>query len=451
MRGATASIYGDAASCMFQSTRPMRGATQEYSPCCHQPIVSIHAPHAGRDLAYGSKQYGFREFQSTRPMRGATSFPSSYCWIVMCFNPRAPCGARPVSIMSFLLIKRFNPRAPCGARRIKRDPLYSPEMFQSTRPMRGATCRFAASTSITVFQSTRPMRGATNLAGRDKLTFAVSIHAPHAGRDAHLQRVVNSEYVSIHAPHAGRDDETDYIDAEAVVSIHAPHAGRDRLCLARLLEPELFQSTRPMRGATLRFTMLRRWSLCFNPRAPCGARHMMAKWRTAFKMFQSTRPMRGATEAWDRNRVGQRVSIHAPHAGRDSRPLSTARTSGCFNPRAPCGARPVLYRRIGRQREFQSTRPMRGATHILGIRGRNLCVSIHAPHAGRDTGCPVPADAIDGFNPRAPCGARLIANKACGAYGLFQSTRPMRGATCRRCSALLWCGVSIHAPHAGRD
>ena len=36
--------------CMFQSTRPMRGATR----CCLEQaaaaVVSIHAPHAGRDF-----------------------------------------------------------------------------------------------------------------------------------------------------------------------------------------------------------------------------------------------------------------------------------------------------------------------------------------------------------------------------------------------------------------
>ena len=33
----------------------------------------------------------------------------------------------------------------------------------------------------------------------------VSIHAPHAGRDAALIETRRAEWVSIHAPHAGRD------------------------------------------------------------------------------------------------------------------------------------------------------------------------------------------------------------------------------------------------------
>ena len=35
-------------------------------------FISIHAPRAGRDLVYGLLANGFTEFQSTRPVRGAT-------------------------------------------------------------------------------------------------------------------------------------------------------------------------------------------------------------------------------------------------------------------------------------------------------------------------------------------------------------------------------------------
>ena len=101
----------------------------------------------------------------------------------------------------------------------------------------------------------------------------------------------------------------------------------------------------------------------FNPRAPCGARHTAMVLPGVACAFQSTRPMRGAT-CWP-----------------------GGCTPGCchFNPRAPCGARPhlttqsLIYIRIsihaphaGRDGSassgrvacvgFQSTRPMRGAT-----------------------------------------------------------------------------------------
>ena len=57
-------------------------------------------------------------------------------------------------------------------------------------------------------------------------------------------------------------------------------------------------------------------------------------------------------------------------------------------------------------------------------------ISIHAPHAGRDQ-LRVSCDHMEfNFNPRAPCGARLV-----GYYG----------------DMLALCAISIHAPHAGRD
>ena len=34
---------------IFQSTRPMRGATDGSIPCDRSQCISIHAPHAGRD------------------------------------------------------------------------------------------------------------------------------------------------------------------------------------------------------------------------------------------------------------------------------------------------------------------------------------------------------------------------------------------------------------------
>ena len=77
----------------FQSTRPMRGATQHRGFFRRRRLVSIHAPHAGRD-------------------RSALPGPS----FSQGFNPRAPCGARPRIGVDNIEVLSFNPRAPCGAR-----------------------------------------------------------------------------------------------------------------------------------------------------------------------------------------------------------------------------------------------------------------------------------------------------------------------------------------------
>ena len=79
-------------------------------------------------------------------------------------------------------------------------------------------------------------------------------------------------HISIHAPHAGRDEFCLSKSQSKSISIHAPHAGRDRRKGVEEMTLHEFQSTRPMRGATL---------------TPRGQR--------SESLFQSTRPMRGAT------------------------------------------------------------------------------------------------------------------------------------------------------------
>ena len=78
---------------------------------------------------------------------------------------------------------------------------------------------------------------------------------------------------------------------------------------------------------------------------------------------------------------------------------------------------------------FQSTRPMRGATRLAAFEVMAAQVSIHAPHAGRDGYCGGGTRDGGSFNPRAPCGARLATPIRTVLNNVFQSTRPMRGAT----------------------
>ena len=73
------------------------------------------------------------------------------------------------------------------------------------------------------------MRGATAAAEDIERHGAISIHAPHAGRDrtCHSEVILDID-ISIHAPHAGRDlDPSGEYAGEGFISIHAPRAGRD--------------------------------------------------------------------------------------------------------------------------------------------------------------------------------------------------------------------------------
>ena len=96
---------------------------------------------------------------------------------------------------------------------------------------------------------------------------------------------------------------------------------------------------------------------------------------------------------------------------------------------------------------------MRGATGIAldQVYPLVLQISIHAPHAGRDRRSGWRYWIWAYFNPRAPCGARREHVDHYLLRLLFQSTRPMRGATRRGSGACAHWQISIHAPHAGRD
>ena len=124
--------------------------------------------------------------------------------------------------------------------------------------------------------------------------------------------------------------------------------------------------------------------------------------------FQSTRPMRGAT--------GQSGAAERRYQN--------------FNPRAPRGARQRLD----------------------GVERQGICISIHAPLAGRDRRTELRPPIGTYFNPRAPCGARRGYRQVQRGEGSdFNPRAP--------CGARLIIDIykkpantiSIHAPHAGRD
>ena len=236
----------------FQSTHPSRGATRAIwiphswrkyfnprAPCgarqrqhdalLRQPLISIHAPRAGRDWSSGDKgcRHGISihapragrdilievdgktvviSIHAPHAGRDRKSYPcrmggSTY------FNPRAPCGARRRNCNSMGQVHKisihaphagrdcqaahrepyctnFNPRAPCGARL---DVLFLHALtrcdFNPRAPCGARRFRYVTVAFVWSFQSTRPMRGATfyilpTMRARD-----ISIHAPRAGRD----------------------------------------------------------------------------------------------------------------------------------------------------------------------------------------------------------------------------------------------------------------------------
>ena len=162
-----------------------------------------------------------------------------------------------------------------------------------------------------------------------------------------------------------------------------------------------------MRGATNSGIPRKRAMTDFNSRSPCGERLSLSDMR--IKRFTNFNP---------RSPMQRMTGIHA----------------GIGH---PCAISiHVLYKRAAggiptglTQNVFQSTPPLRRVTRFpIALRNGNA-ISIHAPRVGSDVRLGRHRQRRRHFNPRSPCGERLLARSrpyACGA-------------------------ISIHAPRAGSD
>ena len=237
--------------------------------------------------------------------------------------------------------------------------------FHSTPPIRGAPWAQSFVSFAPVFSSHAPIPGrdtpwSTPWTGSPYF----NPRAPYGARLALIWRPAHDQNFNPRAPYGARRGRTGEPIRGAFISIHAPHTGRD---------------------------------LGYGLQVRDG------------KLFQSTRPIRGATSVYEKGAQFKTISIHAPHTGRDPRRRRRWDRGSDFNPRAPYGARrsgradPAAESDIsihaphtGRdstaslQRKslnrFQSTRPIRGATHRVARREPgSVRISIHAPHTGRDS------------------------------------------------------------------
>ena len=145
----------------------------------------------------------------------------------------------------------------------------------------------------------------------------------------------------------------------------------------------------------------------FNPRSPCGERRPRPVHKFRVQVFQSTLPLRGATSSTNGSTIRSSISIHAPLAGSDGSDFDYSRILQIFQSTLPLrGATPEILLRF-QVIQFQSTLPLRGATcrrpaamhrplhfnprspcgerPILSV-SRAICdaISIHAPLAGSD-------------------------------------------------------------------
>ena len=240
----------------------------------------------------------------------------------------------------------------------------------------------------------------------------------------------------------------------------------DLLCCNR------FQSTLPMRGATLHNRHCQCNHSYFNPHSPCGERLavlLSCTYHTIISIhtphagsdrndryshickhgFQSTLPMRGATRLWVEKCQSCLISIHTPHAGSDSKIMDAYKGRYIFQSTLPMRGATIPFTFFGHSSRFQSTLPMRGATCEKNDIGGKETISIHTPHAGSDADKTLFTKDKDGFQSTLPMRGATCMFPLTTSMLAFQSTLPMRGATVVGKNLVLGIVISIHTPHAG--
>ena len=236
------------------------------------------------------------------------------------------------------------------------------------------------------------------------------------------------------------------------ISIHAPRAGSDKKTRLSRCMTVLFQSTLPVRGATLArdalgrkpeisihapragsdisFNAQYRKDADFNPRSPCGERLEQSKKEYEKYIFQSTLPVRGATSD-----ISERITENFN-----------------FNPRSPCGER--LFRRTGKKarKHFNPRSPCGERRQEQQRTFHGMGISIHAPRAGSDLRFLPLIGYVILFQSTLPVRGATRNLRRHQRKAQFQSTLPVRGATsCHMASRFCARPISIHAPRAGSD
>ena len=221
----------------------------------------------------------------------------SYSLILRDFNPRTPCGVRLHTIGSFSSISNFNPRTPCG---VRRDDY----------------CRNGCCPRISIHA---PLAGCDRLDTKINRDIDISIHAPLAGCDSTRSTTTAiCRSISIHAPLAGCDRiRFMYICCIRNFNPRTP-CGVRHTPGAKGNPAQLISIHAPLAGCDVQGRQPGSWGGYFNPRTPCGVRlDVVCKHGLVRCVFQSTHPLRGATVKTAFEVLHKDISIHAPLAGCD--------------------------------------------------------------------------------------------------------------------------------------
>ena len=295
----------------------MRGATIINVCVIASRNISTHAPRAGSD-----KYKDGRRALETH------------------FNPRSPCGERPVAVVIRIVAKFISTHAPRAGSDTRRPAGASILFYFNPRSPCGERLNaLLDSLHNTVFQPTLPVRGATVLPTVLDQAEYISTHAPRAGSDRAFAKVCYMCIISTHAPRAGSDPGcAKRISYRNYFNPRSPCGERLDLVLRHAVVGQ-FQPTLPVRGATHTANAPVEVKQ-FQPTLPVRGATRVAENGVIFNGFQPTLPVRGATRPPFQQSQRAFISTHAPRAGSDHySSCSFSYTYFYFNPRSPCGER----------------------------------------------------------------------------------------------------------------
>ena len=193
--------------------------------------------------------------------------------------------------------------------------------------------------------------------------------------------------------------------------------------------PGAFQSTRPLRGATLWCRRCKASNIVFQPTRPLrGATGTSPASASGATVISTHAPLAGRDVYMRVKAITAHISTHAPLAGRDQVSMAAWIYRRHFNPRAPCGARHSTPGTDSAASIFQPTRPLRGATKLS-----------------------MPLSCSSIFQPTRPLRGATFRARMVRPGSPFQPTRPLRGATVGVVGVHRSVSISTHAPLAGRD
>ena len=280
---------------VFQSTPPIRVATRFRRYRLPQPGISIHATHTGGDemitailqhkeiSIHATHTGGDYDMEKERTGEnisihathtGGDGHTTKQRTIHSDFNPRHPYGWRRRQGCWLLAWRYFNPRHPYGWRLVTHNAYYRTLKFQSTPPIRVATIDASGFGTFLQFQSTPPIRVATRLR-YSRFCFGSDFNPrhPYGWRHDIVEGKERNDEISIHATHTGGDVDRGEVGDFPASFQSTPPIRVATISAVRSMESATFQSTPPIRVATRRFRRVRQRSQDFNPRHPYGWRH----------------------------------------------------------------------------------------------------------------------------------------------------------------------------------